>query len=673
MRALWLVCLLLVLASTVPAQEIGSPYLAAHARDPVRWRAWSEAAFEESRASGRPLLLSVGYSACYWCTVMHRESFMDPAVADRVNALVVPVLVDREERPDIDALYQDAAVRMGVQRGWPLTLFLDADGRPFAGGVYFPDQPRAGMPSFVQLLETTAAAWKGDRTALVARARAMLEDLRGAVSTPLDPNQVTALQTRLLDAYDPFHGGFGATVKHPRLPALEALWRRYLRGGGEAYGEAVRLSLDRMSRGALFDHVGGGYFRYAVEPDWSAPHYEKMLDQNAQFIALLTEVWKETRDPLLAERVAATVEFLMTRMRLPDGAFAAALAADLDGKEGRFYLWSERELRRAVGGQADAWLANYTLPLPVPRSSNVPLPVQSLMPRLNAARDARSTPRRDEKRLAEWHGALIAGLAEAGAAFGRADWLQTAERVHALVLGRLWDGQRLLRGWDGKVAGGGAVLDDYAQMARAALTLFELTGKRQRLAEARGLLLAAAAAFREDGGGWRMARRPAAAGLPIARADRDRALASAAAVTVEALARLYYLGGEAAVRRIAEQSLPAFGDAVRQGPLDHAGLLVAADTLSGAVQVVVVGERQTAATQALLRSIWTTALPGRAVQTIADAATLARDHPAHGKTAIGGAATAFVCVGTVCSRPVTTPHELRSTLLGMRGAGPRLD
>ncbi|MBS3934797.1 MAG: thioredoxin domain-containing protein [Sulfuritalea sp.] len=671
-RTLWPICLLLVLASPVPAQEIGSPYFAAHARDPVRWRAWGEAAFAESRTSGRPLLLSIGYSACYWCTVMHRESFMDPAVAARVNALAVPVLVDREERPDIDALYQDAALRMGVQRGWPLTLFLDADGRPFAGGAYFPDQPRAGMPSFAQLLETAAAAWQGDRGALVERSRTLFEDLRSAVAAPLDPAGVAALQARLLDAHDPFHGGFGGTVKHPRLPALEALWRRYLRGGGEAYGEAVRLSLERMSRGALYDHVGGGYFRYAVEPDWSAPHYEKMLDQNAQFIALLTEVWKETRDPLLAERVAATVEFLMTRMRLPDGAFATALAADVDGREGRYYLWSEPEIRRVLGRQADAWLAHYTLPLPVPRGANVPPAVQSLMKRLQTARAARSMPRRDEKRLAEWHGALIAALAEAGAAFGRDDWLRTAERTHALVLGRLWDGQRLLRGWQGKRAGGEAVLDDHAQMARAALTLYELTGQRERLAEARALLLAAAA-FREDGGGWRMARKPAAAGLPVARADRDRALASAAAVTVEALGRLYYLGGETAVRRIAEQSLPAFGAAVLQRPLDHAGLLVAADTLAGAVQVVVVGERRTAAAQALLRSIWTTALPGRAVQTIADAATLAADHPAHGKKAIGGLPTAYVCIGTVCSAPVTAPDELRGTLLTLRRAGSELN
>lgn len=668
----WLACLLFVLAFPLPAQEIGSPYLAAHARDPVRWQAWGEAAFAESRASGRPLLLSIGYSACYWCSVMHRESFMDPAVAARVNALVVPVLLDREERPDIDALYQDAAMRMGVQRGWPLTLFLDAEGRPFAGGAYFPDRPRAGMPSFVQLLETTAAAWRGDRRALVERAAAMLKDLRGTVAAPLDPAGVAALQARLLDAHDPFDGGFGTTVKHPRLPALEALWRRYLRGGGEAYGEAVRLSLERMSRGALYDHVGGGYFRYAVEPDWSGPHYEKMLDQNAQFIALLTEVWKETRDPLLAERVAATVEFLMTRMRLPDGAFAAALSADVDGREGRYYLWSEPEVRRILGRRADAWLANYALPLPVPRSANVPPAVQSLMTRLRTARDARTAPRRDEKQLAEWHGALIAALAEAGAAFGRDDWLQTAERLHTLVLGRLWDGRRLRRGWDGKRAGGEAVLDDHAQMARAALTLFELTGQRQRLAEARALLLAAAD-FREDGGGWRMARKPAAEGLPIARADRDRALASAAAVTVDALARLYYLGGEAAVRRIAEQSLPAFGAAVAHRPLDHAGVLVAADTLSGAVQVVVVGERHTAAAQGLLRSIWTTALPGRAVQTIADAATLAADHPAHGKKAIGGLPTAYVCVGSVCSAPVTAPDELRGTLLAMRRAGPEPD
>lgn len=664
-RVPWLICLLLIVAPPLQAQDIGSPYLTAHAGDPVRWRAWGESAFAESRSSGRPLLLSIGYSACYWCTVMHRESFTDPTVAARINALVVPVLVDREERPDIDTLYQDVAMRMGVQRGWPLTLFLDAEGQAFAGGAYFPNQPRAGMPSFAQLLETTAVAWQGDRSALLKRSRAMLEALRISVAAPLDPAGVATLQARLLDEHDPFHGGFGSTVKHPRLPALEALWRRYLRGGGKAYGEAVRLSLERMSRGALFDHVGGGYFRYAVEPDWSTPHYEKMLDQNAQFIALLTEVWKETHDPLLAERVVATIDFLMTRMYLPDGAFAAALSADVDGVEGLHYLWSEAEIRKVLGGQADAWLAHYTLPLPVPRSENLPSTAQSQMKRLQSARDFRSMPRRDEKQLAEWHGAMIAALAEAAAVFARDDWLQTAERTHVLVLRRQWDGERLLRGWDGEQAGGTAVLDDYAQMARAALTLYEITGKSERLAEARALLIASSD-FRDEDGSWRMAREPATAGLPVARADRDRALASAAAVTVESLARLYYLSGEVELRRIAEQSLPAFGSAAHQRPIDYAGLLTAADTLAGTVQVVIVGERNTAGVQDLLGSVWATALPGRAVQTISDSSTLAANHPAYGKKAIGGLPTAYVCIGSICSTPVTAADDLRSTLLSLR-------
>lgn len=666
MHSLRFICLLSMLASAAMAQAVGSPYLAAHADDPVAWRSWSAAVLEEAHAKGRPVLLSIGYSACYWCTVMHRESFMDPKVAERVNALTVPVLVDRETRPDIDALYQEAAVRMGVQRGWPLTLFLDADGRPFAGGAYFPDSPRAGMPSFAQLLETTAEAWAGDREGLVARAAEMLDELRSTVAAPLDPRRVAALQAVLLDRHDPFEGGFGTSVKHPRLPALEALWRRHLRGGGEDFGEAVTLSLERMSMAALYDHVGGGFFRYAVAPDWSEPHYEKMLDQNAQFIALLTEVWKKTRDPLLAERVAATVAFVFARMQLPDGGFATALSADVDGEEGRFYLWSEDELREVLDDRTGAFLTHYTLPLPLPRAVDAHTHAKALLEDLDAARELRPAPRRDEKRLAEWHGALIAALAEAGAAFGRDDWLEAAEATYALVLRRLWDGRRLLRGWDGEAAGGDAVLEDHAQLARAALVLYELTGVPQRLAEARALLLVAAAGFRDQDGGWRMAALAPAPGVPAARSGRDRALASGAAVIIDTLARLYYLTGDVAARRIAEQSLTAFGADAEQHPLDHGGLLVAADTLAGAVQVVVVGNREADGTRTLLQTVWTTALPGRAVQVIPDAARLPGDHPAHGKVAIAGAATAYVCVGTVCSLPVTDSQDLRDTMRSMR-------
>jgi uncharacterized protein YyaL (SSP411 family) len=248
--------------------------------------------------------------------------------------------------------------------------------------------------------------------------------------------------------------------------------------------------------------------------------------------------------------------------------------------------------------------------------------------------------------------------------------------VHALVLGRLWDGQRLLRGWQGGVAGGEAVLDDYAQMARAALTLYELTGKGERLDEARALLRSAATGFRAEDGGWRMARTPAAPGMPIARADRDRALGSGAAVLVESLARLSYLSGETELHSLAEQSLPASLAVLRERPLDHAGMLVASDTLFGAVQVILLGDRADEATQGLLSTVWTTALPGRAVQTIKDSSALPTGHPAQGKGRLGGVATAYVCVGSVCSLPVTSPQALRTRLLDLRGlalGGPRVN
>ncbi len=355
-----------------PRNHLGGddgPYLRLHATDPVHWRRWGDAALAEAERLNRPILLSIGYTACHWCHVMQKESFADPATAAVINENFVPVLVDREERPDIDSLYQTAAALLGLPTGWPLTMFLTPDGDPFFGGAYFPKEAMGGMQPFTTVLARVAKVYREDTVAL----RADAGQVRAALQQAYEPRpgevtmaHVDAMARMLRAEADPLSGGFGTAPKFPHLASLESLWRAYLRNDDAADLEAVTLSLAGMVRGGMADHVGGGFYRYAVDPLWHIPHYEKMLDGNAGLIRLMTEVWRETRNGELERKIRQAVRFLLSELRLPGGAFASSLDADSinpagEEEEGAYYTWTPERLNKALGREADLFTRFYAI------------------------------------------------------------------------------------------------------------------------------------------------------------------------------------------------------------------------------------------------------------------------------------------------------------------------
>ncbi len=436
-----------------------SPYLRLHADDPVHWRPWGEAALAEAREQEKPVLLSIGYSACHWCHVMRRESYMDPATADAINAAFIPVLIDREERPDIDAQYQTAAALMGLPNGWPLTLFLTPDGVPFWGGAYYPKEPRAGMPAFRSVLGRVATAYR-DHGEAITRDADKVSDILSRVFRPR-PGQVTLeMATKVAQAVlgrvDVMDGGFEGTSKFTEADALSLLWRAYLRTGREAFKDAVLLTLRQMGDGGVYDHVGGGYFRYAIDPGWQVPHFEKMLDVNATMLRLLAEVWRETRDRSLARKAHETAAFMLDEMRLESGAFATALDADsigADGEEaeGAFYIWEAEALKSLLGPHAAPFAEAFALAEvehgagALSRVEKGGHAVDTALEILHRHRAKRPRPRRDDKVLADWNGMAIRGMAEAALAFDRPKWLAAAEAAFAAADQALTDDAGRLR------------------------------------------------------------------------------------------------------------------------------------------------------------------------------------------------------------------------------------
>ncbi len=656
-----------------------SPYLLQHADNPVHWRPWGADAFEEARRTGRPVLLSVGYAACHWCHVMAHESFENEAIAGLMNELFVNVKVDREERPDVDAVYQHALQGMGEQGGWPLTMFLNAEGEPFWGGTYFPPEPRWGRAGFPQLLRSLSEAWSTQPDAVaenIGRLRKAAERLAEPAAGPgIDAETDARIAMRLARAVDPFFGGIDGAPKFPQTGIFTHLWRARHRDGGKVYRNQVLNTLAHMCEGGIYDHLGGGFARYSTDERWLAPHFEKMLYDNAQLIELLTLVWQETRTPLFAQRVRETIGWLEREMTAPaaeDGAagFAAALDADSEGEEGRFYVWDRAEIEAVLGTAAARFCDVYDVTAAgnwegrniLNRLDSMDVPDD---PALAEARDAllavrarRERPLRDDKVLADWNGLMIAALARAGAAFDEPGWIALAERAFAFVATHMTapDG-RLRHSWRLGRARHPASLDDYAAMMRAALLLEEATGERRYREKAFGWLEIVERHYGDGTGGWFFAADDTERLIVRARTAADNPTPSGNGMMVEALARLWWLTGEARYRQRAEAAVAAFAGETARNIFPLSTLLSANALLQEAVQVVLAGDDGR-----LRRAVERVSLPSRVLALIGGAETLPAGHPAAGKTAVEGRPTAYVCRGPVCSLPVTGPDELEALL-----------
>ncbi len=647
--------------------EAASPYLRQHEHNPVHWQVWGPVALEAAQRLNRPILLSIGYAACHWCHVMAHESFENPEIAALMNAHFVNIKVDREERPDLDQLYMGALHAMGEQGGWPLTMVLTPKGEPFWGGTYFPPAPRFGRPGFAQVLQALATAWEQDQT----RIGEVVQGLGQALATqaapqPGDtpgPDLLDSARAAFLRAMDWAQGGLSGAPKFPNIPVFGFLWQEYFRTGDARAAEALHLLLERMSMGGIYDHLGGGYARYATDDVWLVPHFEKMLYDNALILEMLACAHAHRPNPLYAARARETVGWL-TRDMAADGAFAAAEDADSEGEEGKFYVWTRDEAAAVLGAEADFFASHYPLPEGGNWEGHIILErsapfadearLAPLRVRLFAHRAGRIRPARDDKVLADWNALTIAALVRAGLVFGEPGWVELAGRVFDSVLAAMGqtDGRIAHASRAGVVFAHG-LLEDQAAMIRAALRLYQARGDTARLDTALRILAATERYFGDEQGAFFMAASDARDTPPVrVRAAQDGPAYSGISLMAENYAMLFHLTGEASYRAKADALLAAYGGR-RDRLMGAPGLLVAADLLENTACVVVTDGAEALAAVAL-------ASPDPAMVLVRAGEGLSPGHPAYGKTVSGPAA--FICRGGVCAMPVTTPDEVRALL-----------
>jgi uncharacterized protein YyaL (SSP411 family) len=662
-----------------------SPYLLQHADNPVDWWEWGDEAFAEARRRDVPIFLSIGYSACHWCHVMAHESFEDPAIADVLNANFVSVKVDREERPDVDSVYMDATTALTGHGGWPMSVFLDHEGRPFYAGTYFPPDPRHGLPSFAQILDAISSAWTQRREEVEGAAGRIVQALaqrggRLAAESDLPDAQVldNAVET-LASQYDEKSAGFGSAPKFPPSMLLDFLARYFARTGNPGALVMLEGTCTAMARGGIYDQLGGGFARYAVDRDWVVPHFEKMLYDNALLLRAYTRWWRLTRSPLAERVIRETAEFLLRDLRTAEGGFASALDADSEGEEGIFYSWTPAQLVEVLGETDGQWVAELCS---VTQSGTFEHGTSTLQLRndpddadrwrrcrdmLFQARELRVHPGRDDKVIAAWNGMTISALAEAGAALGEPEWIEAAaaagDLLISLHLGAGADGDRLIRtSKDGRVGTTDGVLEDYACVADGFIRLYSVTGDDSWLAFA-GVLLDVVREHFSDGQGGFFDTADDAESLVIRPRDPvDNATPSGWLAAAQALLDYSALSGSAPHRSEAERALGVVAPLAVSSPRAVGmGLAVAESFLDGPREIALVGDYADDRMLALLQ----VAMSGPALCAVTAVATPGEESGVallQDRSLVAGAPAAYVCRHFTCERPVTQAEELLALL-----------
>jgi uncharacterized protein YyaL (SSP411 family) len=656
-----------------------SPYLIQHKDNPVHWWPWSPEAFAEARRANKPVLLSIGYAACHWCHVMAHESFEDEATAAVMNELFVNIKVDREERPEVDEIYMSALHHLGEQGGWPLTMFLDAEGKPFWGGTYFPKTAQYGRPSFQDVLRQIARIYRDEpdkvgknRDALIA---ALHEKARPAGKVTIGVQELDQLAKQFLGLIDLEKGGIRGAPKFPQSAILEMLWRAGERTGSESFFDAVLISLRNMCEGGIYDHIGGGFSRYSVDDRWLVPHFEKMLYDNAQLLELLALAWRKTGDDLYRRRARETVEWLAREMVVEGGGFASSLDADSEGEEGKFYVWSLAEIEAVLGADDAAFFAaayditrdgnfeGHNIPNRLLSGSAMADEEARLVPlrvKLLEARAKRVRPGLDDKVLADWNGLMIAALANAGAMFDEPDWITLGARAFRFVSDSMTRNERLGHSWR---AGGllfPGLSSDYAAMIRAALALHRATGERAFLDHAvTWEALVETHHASPETGGYFLTADDADELILRPNATRDDAIPNPHAWMAQNLVRLTALTGFSSYRQRADKLFGGVLPLASANLFGHAALLAALDTRLRLTEIVVTGSRaEEFAKAALSDSFLTSALLRASAES-----TLPAGHPAREKVAATkGEGAAFVCRGETCSLPITDAAGLGAML-----------
>ena len=663
-----------------------SPYLLQHAHNPVDWYPWGEEAFEKARREDKPLFLSIGYSACHWCHVMERESFENDEVAEILNREFVSIKVDREERPDVDSIYMKAVQMMTGHGGWPMSMFLTPEGVPFFGGTYYPPEDSRGMPGFKRVLTHLASAWRNHRNQVDESTKEILEALsasapRSSRGEEISQSVLAEIAQQSVHNFDPVNGGFGGSPKFPPSMTLEFLMSVAARTGDETLRNVIETTLRKMAGGGIYDQVGGGFHRYSTDARWLAPHFEKMLYDNALLARLYVHAWQWTKDPLYSRIANETLGFVLREMTSPDGGFYSTLDADSEGEEGKFYVWQRSEVLGALGPEEGrvfcAWFdvsdrGNWesTNILNTPReldavAGDLGIPAERLAEiiargkcHLYGVRETRPRPGRDEKILAGWNGWMLAAFAEAALAFGRREYLDAVRRNADFLVDTMIDGDRLYRSFkDGRRRIPG-LLEDYAGVAWGLIAAFEATQEPRYLETARRLASAITSRFtdRENGGFFdtpddheKLITRP--------KDLFDNATPAGNSVAVDVLNRMALYFGDPELERTAGDALDSAWAMAKRYPSGFGFLLTAAEWRAGKPkEIVITGPAEDSRTDALRRVVGEEYLPHRIL-----ASAAVPDLPVmEGRPA--DRVAAWVCEGYVCLEPADDPEGLRNIL-----------
>ena len=654
-----------------------SPYLLSHKDNPVQWRAWGPEALAEAKAEDKAILLSLGYAGCHWCHVMAKEAFADSETATIINENFIPVLVERDERPDLDMLYQGAAGIMGHAGGWPLNIFLSPDGVPYWVAGYQAKDDRPDVPSMAKVVRETAAIWQNERARAEdtgAKVKAAVENLYNRDMTQgTEPLNLDLSSLRVAQRYDIFFGGLLGGLKFPNPPLLDVLWRAFLRSGMSQFSQIIFTTLDSILFGGVYDHVGGGFFRHALDERWLEPAFEKMLYDQAQMIDVCTNVFQFNRNELCRQRAAETVAFLLRDMKGGDG-FAASISSGAQTEDGKYYTWSEAEIDAALVG---TFSARFKQVYGITRDGNVqgrnlprrlgnPAPAneadETLLARqrgmLLAVREKRHAPTRDDRVLTDWNALVVAALARAGIVFDKREWIDIAVKTFDEIVRTLGHGSKLshVQGVDG-------FAEDYANMARAALQLWEVTGEQRYIAQARAWTQELNDHFwNNERNGYAFYSDKADPLFVRARMVFDNPTPSANGTMLVVLTRLALLTGERDYMTRASTLGATFPAEVSRMLNGSGSFLAGFEYLVNALVIVVIGHKGNARTQELLRAYWGKAMPSGMVMQIEPGDPLPPGHPAQGRGMEGGQPTAYICQAGMCSNPFISATDLANAL-----------
>ena len=680
-----------------------SPYLLQHQHNPVDWFPWGEEALTLAKAQDKPILLSVGYSACHWCHVMERECFENPHIAALMNAAFVNIKVDREERPDVDAIYMDAVQMLTGQGGWPMTVFMTPDGRPFFAGTYFPPEDVYGRPGFPRVIEAVTVAWKTNRIEIEQQSAEILDNLKQS-SNLGENNEHLLLTPALLDrafakmsaGFDAAYGGFGSAPKFPQPANLDFLLRYHVVSKRQEPLAMVEKTLQKMALGGIYDQLGGGFHRYSTDQTWLVPHFEKMLYDNAQLAVTYAHAFQATGKSFYKGVAEETLEYILREMTGPEGGFYSAQDADSEGEEGKFFVWTPAEVAAVLGEhEAQVFASFYDISavgnwegvniLHVVRDAQdvadgFGLTLQQAADildggriKLLAAREHRVKPGLDDKILTAWNGLMLAAFAECGAIFGRQDFINAAEKnaeflIDALTVkaadSRLQRSQ-LLRTWRSGTAKLNGYLEDYAFLADGLLHLYAATGKIRWLLEASALAQTMLDYFRDPlGEGFFATSRDHETLIHRPKDWDDNATPSGNSVAVEVLLKLAILRDNPEWKETAAKVLRSLAPVMEQHPYSFARLLCALDFyLSTPKEIVLIGEMQEETVQEFLAAIYEKYLPNKILALGGHSDAYEKIVPLFaGKTLIEGEAAAYICENYACRQPVTTADALREQL-----------